>query len=292
VLINLTFTYNGGSTTLAWYDDGNSCRYAESSTSPSLYDQPKSFYYINGYTGPYPLMADFIANQANRSYDTIISLTDLTTGEPASWNWTISPSTYYFTDGTSSSSQNPVVKFTSNGAYTVTLIVTRGTTGAVRIKTDYMFIGTPGLWTGLTSSEWGTGSNWHNFQVPAASIGITIAGTALHWPQLAGDLTLGEFCQDITVEGPAQVYVGGDLTISEGHSLTFTGSGILHIGGNWLNSGTFNMGSSTIDFDGPNDAVILGGASPETFYKISVSKTNSANLSIQGNINVSGTENP
>lgn len=290
VLINLAFTYNGGATTLAWYDDGNSCRYAESSTGPSLYDQPKSFYYINGYTGPYPLMADFMANQANRSYDTIIALTDLTTGEPASWNWTVSPSTYYFTDGTSASSQNPVIKFTSNGAYTVTLIVTRGTTGAVRIKTDYMFIGTPGLWTGLTSTEWGTASNWHNFQVPAASLGITIPGTALHWPHLSGDLTLGESCQDITVQGPAQIYVDGDLTISGGHSLTFTGNGILHVGGDWLNAGTFTPGTGTIDFTGPNDGSIMGIEMPQVFYKINTSKSDEATLNVKGTVTITGTE--
>jgi PKD repeat protein len=287
-LINLTFTYNGGATTLAWHDNGNSCRYAESSTSPTLYDQPKTFYYINGYTGPFPLSADFIANEASRSYDTTISLSDLSTGDPANWNWIISPSTYYFTDGTDASSQNPVIKFTSNGAYTVTLIVTRGTTGAVRIKTDYMFIGTPGLWTGLSSGEWNLGSNWHNFQVPATSLDIVIPGSADHWPHLGGDLTLGVHCQNLNLQDSAQFYVDGDFTINEGYSLTFNNYGILHLGGNWLNSGTFNMGNSTIDFTGPDDASILTGGSPESFYKIEVSKNNSAKLHIQGTVHVTG----
>jgi hypothetical protein len=62
----------------------------------------------------------------------------------------------------------------------------------------------------------------------------------------------------------------------------------LHLGGNWLNSGTFNMGNSTIDFTGPDDASILTGGSPESFYKIEVSKNNSAKLHIQGTVHVTG----
>jgi hypothetical protein len=289
-LIDLTFTYNAGATTLEWYDDGNSCKYAESTAGPSLYDQPQSFYYINGYAGPTPLVADFIVGTPGRSYDTTLVLTDQTTGGPSSWNWSISPSTYYFANGTTSSSQNPQVKFTSNGAYTVILIVSRGTTSSIRIRTDYMYIGTPGLWTGITSGDWNVGSNWHNFKVPETSRGIVIPATAANWPHLAGDLTIGVLCEDITILDTAQLSVDGDLTIIPGSSLTFTGSGTLFLGGNWSDSGTFNAGTSTVDFTGPDDATIIGGESPVTFYKIAVSKTNTANLFIQGNVYVTGTE--
>jgi hypothetical protein len=290
-LINLTFTYNGGASPLAFFDDGNSCKFAETSSGPSLYDQPRSFYYINGYIGPYPLVADFMAGNVSGGYDTTIVLTDLTIGGPVTWNWTIGPSTYYFVNGTTASSQNPQVRFTSNGVYSVTLIVTRGTSAAIRIKTDYLFIGTPGLWTGVTSDDWNTSSNWHNFMVPTGSANIVIPASAPNWPHLTGDLTLGTLCENITMMGTAQLYVDGDFTINTGSSLTFTGYGTLFLGGNWSNSGVFNIGTSTIEFTGPNDASILGGASPETFYKIVSSKTN-ANLSVQGYIIVSGTENP
>ncbi len=105
----------GGESPLAWFDDGNASRYAESTSGPSLYDLPRSFYYINGYVGPNPLVADFIASTASRDYDTTIYLQDMTTGGPTSWNWSISPSTYYFINETTESSQNPEIKFTSNG---------------------------------------------------------------------------------------------------------------------------------------------------------------------------------
>jgi hypothetical protein len=289
-LINLTFTYNSGETTLAWYDDGNSCRFAENSTGPSLYDLPRSFYYINGYVGPNPLSADFDITE-NRSYsDTTIFLQDLSTGNPETWNWTLNPSTYYFVNGTTASSHNPQVQFTSNGAYDVTLIISRGTSSAIRIEKDYLHIGTPGLWTGITSGDWNVGSNWHNFMVPVTSLSITIPPDALNWPHVTGDLTIGVLCQNITIVDTAQLFVGGNIWINTGSSLIFTGSGVLHLGGDWLNSGTFNMGTGTVEFTGPNDAAILGGGAPETFFKIVVSKTSAANLSVQGTIHVIGTE--
>jgi len=288
-LINLNFIYNSGESPLAWFDDGNSCKYAESESNPSLYDQPGTKYYINGYVGANPLVADFVADALNRSYDTTVVLNDLTTGGPTNWNWSISPSTYYFINGTDKSSQNPLIKFTSNGVYTVILIVSRGNTSSIRIRSDYMYIGTPGLWTGITSGEWNMGSNWHNYQVPDNSLSVVIPAIAPNWPHLTGNLTLGTLCENMTMLDTAQLYVDGDFTINPGSSLTFTGSGTLFLGGNWSNAGTFNTGSSTIEFTGPNDAAILGGASPETFYKIVISKTN-ANLSLQGTVNVTGTD--
>jgi PKD repeat protein len=215
----------------------------------------------------------------------------MTTGGPTTWNWSISPSTYYFVNGTTESSQDPEVKFTSNGVYTVTLIVSRGTSSSIRIRSDYMYIGTPGLWTGLTSGDWNLASNWHNFTVPSTSLGITIPPDAINWPHLTGDLTIGVLCPEITILDTAQLIVDGDFTINAGSSLTFSGAGTLVLGGDWSNLGIFNMGASTIDFTGINDAAILGGASPETFYKIAVSKSG-ANLSVQGTIIISGTENP
>jgi PKD repeat protein len=51
-----------------------------------------------------------------------VLLSDLSTKSPTSWNWAITPSTYSFINGTSSTSQNPEVSFSAYGAYTITLI--------------------------------------------------------------------------------------------------------------------------------------------------------------------------
>jgi len=295
-LINLTFTYHGGATTLAWFDNGDSCRYTGSISGNAiydlsdLYDLPQPDFYINGYVGPDPLAANFTANITSGDVNTTVTLTDLTTGSPTTWRWSLSPSSYYFVNGTSASSQHPQVKFTSNGAYTVTLIVTKGTAGAVEVKTEYLHIGTPGLWTGITSSDWNTGSNWHNYAVPFNSVNVVIPSAAPNWPIIYGNLNIGGAqCLGITLQDAAQLTVSGDLTINNGSNLSFTGTGFLTLGGDWNNSGIFNCGSSTVDFTGTEHTTLISTASPETFYKVILSKSG-ASLSIQGSINVIGLE--
>jgi PKD repeat protein len=289
-LVNLVFTYNGGASPLAWFDDGSSCRYAESGTGPSLYDVPKSSYYINGYAGPNPLAAEFAAGIAFGDLNTTFTLNDQTTGGPTGWNWTLSPSTYYFVNGTTAASQNPQVRFTAEGMYTVTLVATRGTGSSIRIRTNYLAAGTLGQWTGITSNDWFTGSNWQNFMVPPAYAYVVIPTTAPNWPLLATGLNIGALCKNVTMEGNAQMTVTGDLSINAGSSLTFTGAGNLFIQGNWSNSGTFNFGNSTVNFTGPNNASISGGPYSETFWKIVFAKTN-ATVFINGTVNAIATDN-
>lgn len=290
-LVNLTFMYTGGASPLAWFDDGNSCRYAEGVAWPSLHDTPRTSYYLNGYVGPAPLVADFTASPASGELNTTFVLTDQTTGGPSSWNWTLSPSTYYFVNGTSAASQNPQVRFTTEGVYSVTLVASRGTGSAIRIRTGYLSVGTPGIWTGITSTDWFTGSNWQNSAVPPSYAYIVIPNTAPNWPHLAGSLSIGTLCKSIAIQGAGRLFVDGDLTISTGSSLSFTESGSLYLGGNWSNSGLFNCGAGTIEFTGPSNATIFGGTTPETFWSVVFAKT-SATVFIQGYIFVIGTDNP
>ncbi len=56
----------------------------------------------------------------------IVTLTDQSSGNPFSWLWSISPSTFEFVDGTNSSSQNPHIKFTAYGDYEISLTATNG----------------------------------------------------------------------------------------------------------------------------------------------------------------------
>jgi PKD repeat protein len=70
-----------------------------------------------------------------------ITLADSSKYNPTSWNWDIQPSTFEFTDGTSSSSENPEVIFNSAGNYTITLIVQNTNGGDTLTKTDYITAG-------------------------------------------------------------------------------------------------------------------------------------------------------
>jgi len=289
-LVNLVFNYINGNTPLAWYDNGNSCKFAASATDSALYDNPKSHCYINGYIGPTPLVTNFVASNVNPGTNATITLNDLTTGGPTGWFWSISPGTFSFVSSTSASSQNPQVQFLAPGAYTVSLVTSRGMAMGIKVKEDYIHAGIPGLWTGNSSSDWYNGLNWHNGQVPGSSIDVAIPASALNWPQLSGNMTLGTICSDLAIEGTAQMQVDGNFTINSGSSMTFTGAGKLRIGGDWLNQGTFDAGTGTVEFTGNDDASVLESDSPESFYKIILSKTN-ANLYIKGSVNVFGTEN-
>jgi len=290
-LLDLTFYYNGETTTLAWFDDGNSCRFSETSGGASLYDLPRSDFYINGYVGSAPLTASFTANPVIGGNETTVIFSDLSTGGPTSWNWIINPASYYFINGTSASSQNPQIKFASNGAYSVMLVVSKGTAGAARIRKEYLHIGIPGLWTGITSTAWTTASNWHNYLLPTASANVILPSNAPNWPQIAGDLTLGALCGNMTLQNEAQLTVDGNVTINPGRSLVFEGAGTLSLKGNWLNQGNFSCGTGTVEFTGQPAASIISNSSPETFYRIILSKSGTACVSIQGIILVTGVEN-
>jgi len=94
-----------------------------------------------------------------------VTFTDLTTGEPTSWNGASTGPVWCFVNGTSATSQNPQVQFTVGGLYTVTLVASNSHLTNTMIKTGYIRAGISGLWTGNTSSNWNTMTNWDNWGV-------------------------------------------------------------------------------------------------------------------------------
>jgi len=227
VLVSLLFDYNGGETTLAWHDNGSSCHYAASATDSSLYDKPTGEYYINGYAGPSPLVAAFTADNLLPALNQAVIFTNQSTGSPDAWQWIIQPDHYQFVNGTGSTSENPQVAFTQGGAYTVTLIATRGTTAAARMKKDYIHASIPGLWTGWTSTAWYTTTNWHNHLVPGAAVDVLIPGSpeGNRFPVFPGDLQTGVNCLNITLESPAEITVEGEFIVGPGTQMFVTGTG-------------------------------------------------------------------
>lgn len=220
-LVSVVFTYIGGESALAWYDNGASCRYAFSPSAPALYDQPAKEYYINGYVGPNPLVAGFTANNLLPPVNQTITFTDQSNGSPTAWKWIIQPSAYRFDNGTGAASQHPQVAFDQGGAYTVTLIVYRGNVASSRVRTNYIHAGTPGLWTGRTSAAWATGTNWDNHLVPAAAVNVLIptVGAGQFYPVVSGNLVMGTDCRDIQLTGQATLTVTGLLTVGSGTTL-------------------------------------------------------------------------
>ena len=287
-LLNVSFTYLGNTSPLAWYTAGTSCKYTEGDTSlPALYDSPKASYYINGSVGPNPVIANFSASNVTPDVNETVTFTDLSAGSPNGWNWSFSPQMIVYVNGTSSSFQNPQVKFTTNGNYTVTLIASRGISSNLKIRPYYIHAGPTALWTGITSADWNTFSNWNNNLVPGNITNVRIPSSGPpNWPLFSGNLILGTHCNTLTLMGAAQLTVTGSFTINAGSVLTFTGSGAMKVGGNWSDFGSFIPGTGSVEFFGPNPGSILAPVY-ETFFNLIENKSGTT-LTIPNNVIVNG----
>jgi hypothetical protein len=123
------------------------------------------------------------------------------------------------------------------------------------------------IWTGENSSDWNNGSNWVNNVVPDQFTDVTIdpSTNPENWPSFTGNFTLGENCKNLTITEDAQFTVSGDIVLNPGHTLDFSGSGILQIGGDWTSSGVFHAGTGTVEFTGTGDAFISEGVPAENY---------------------------
>lgn len=71
----------------------------------------------------------------------VVDLIDQSTNVPASWNWSITPATYSFVNGTSATSQNPQVVFNAIGNYDITLVASNANGGDTLTTTNAVIAG-------------------------------------------------------------------------------------------------------------------------------------------------------
>jgi PKD repeat protein len=83
-------------------------------------------------------VVNFTADQFVICGNDIVHFTDQSTGCPSAWMWLFTPATVTFLEGTSGSSQNPVVQFDGSGPYDVQLIGTNGVGSEALTKTGYI----------------------------------------------------------------------------------------------------------------------------------------------------------
>lgn len=84
-----------------------------------------------------------------------------------------------------------------------------------------------GLWTGITSGDWNTASNWSYNTAPTGTTNVLIPSNSANWPVFDGNLVIGETCGNITLEGSSQLTVSGSLTINPGQSLNIKDDGMV-----------------------------------------------------------------
>jgi len=97
-------------------------------TGPSAFGQ-----FIGSVSVPTPVrpIANLSANPTSGKVPLNVKFTDISTGIPTKWKWT-------FGDGTSSTQQNPVHKYSTAGKYTVSLTVTNAKGSNTVTETDYI----------------------------------------------------------------------------------------------------------------------------------------------------------
>ncbi len=92
-------------------------------------------------SSPTAPVANFIGNPTTVTINGTVQFTDQSTGTPTSWSWSIAPATgWSYTGGTSATSQNPQVTFTTVGVYTITLTATNAQGSDQEIKTNYITV--------------------------------------------------------------------------------------------------------------------------------------------------------
>ncbi|MFZ4522067.1 MAG: cohesin domain-containing protein [Bacteroidales bacterium] len=160
------------------------------------------------------VVTDFSANMLTpRRSDTVL-LTDLSTGGATSWTWSFDKPGVVFLNETSAQSQNPQVKFTEGGLYSVTLLAANICFNDSELKSGYIRAGSHGLWTGSSSEDWNSAANWDDDLVPDSNTDVVIPPGAANWPLFDGNLILGFHCKNLTLSGvTSQMTITGDITI-------------------------------------------------------------------------------
>ncbi len=127
----------------------------------------------------------------------------------------------------------------------------------------------PHIWTGTISTDWNIPDNWYSFLVPISLTDVSILLTLPdglpsppHWPVFTGDFTLGVQCKSIDLGDGTEMSVTGDMIINPGHAFINEGSGVLRVGGSWLNSGIFVPGTGEVNFILPGNGSIPADTLP------------------------------
>ncbi len=87
----------------------------------------------------------FFASDTVVCTGTAVQLNDFSEVCPTNWQWEITPSTFEFINGTSSTSQNIEILLNQPGPYAVSLTATNANGSNTLNKTDYLFAGGDGL---------------------------------------------------------------------------------------------------------------------------------------------------
>ena len=120
-----------------------------------------------------PPVPAFAANYTSVCVGSTVTLTDKSTFTPTGWQWTITPATFTFVNGTTAASQNPQVQFSTTGAYSVQLNASNAFGVDSLSLSSYINVVSP---ASITLTEDFQGATW-----PPAGWRVESAGNAITW---------------------------------------------------------------------------------------------------------------
>lgn len=202
-------------------------------------------------------------NATNTTATGLVNFNQFVVGETCNKNTAISysQSPYCSTGGTAT----PTITGTTGGTFSADAgLALNTTTGVINLATSTVgtyvvvytvqatgdcqlfitntsvVVGTAGLWTGAIDTIWTKAGNWSCGGVPTAGSDLLIPSGLATYPVITGTQAL----HNITIENGASVLVHGHMKVN----------------GSISNSGTFDVSTGTIEFDGVTDQTIPAGA--------------------------------
>jgi PKD repeat protein len=157
--INFTDLSSGVPTSWAWtFDGANPSASSDRNPSGIQYDNLGTYQvklvvsneagsdsatYVDYITVSDTLMplVEFSADLTNICTNGIVHFTDQSEYCPNAWEWSFSPTSISFKEGTTANSQHPIVEFRQTGIYSVTLTVTNANGQAALTRTDMIQAG-------------------------------------------------------------------------------------------------------------------------------------------------------
>jgi len=184
---------------------------------------------------------------------------------------------------------------TNNSGTSLTVVVPAGAaTGAVTVTSHGgvsnplpLVLVTSLTWTGVTSADWATTTNWLPTVVPTYATAVTIPATAS--PRFQPTVGGVQACANLSVQinavltlaggsTPGDLTASGTVTLASGSTLTQGAGSELYIAQNLTNQGaTFNLDPlSEVGFGGPVYQHVIGGAAGITFQKLTLAERGSS----------------
>jgi len=219
-----------------WY----TTEYIQTSGSTSWKTRIASFLFA-----PVSPTADFSSSSVKPCLNNTAIFTDLSSGIPTSWSWSVTPATFLYMDGTNSASKNPHIQFTAFGNYTVALTATNALGSNTITKTNYISVNAAnadftanattivvGNSTTFTDASTCGISSWSwNFGAGASPASATTQG-----PHIVTYSTTGQKTVTLTVNGTITQTKTNYITVTE-PVFNMNNSTVTTCNGNFYDSG-------------------------------------------------------